>query len=159
VTARTKRSLRRITLVALLVVGGACGDGRVRPEIALAFDEYHLVAEPRTSVEGAVRMFLDNNGAAEHELVIARADNPGLLPRAADGSVDLTKANIVDRLDKVGPGRYRISPDLLPGTMVLFCNLVAPGADGVAVSHFDRGMAATINITRDQRSATTLLNP
>lgn len=135
-----------VAVLGLLVLVAGCADPVPKAEATIELSEYALELEPARADEGAVKFFVDNVGEQEHGLVFARAKDRESLPLAPDGSVDLTKAQIADRLEPVGPGRYRIQPDLFPGPLVVFCNLVTPGPDGQPVSHFQQGMWAELEI-------------
>jgi hypothetical protein len=142
--------VRRLALVlAAAVVGAAalgCSEPNPKPEVAITVDEFSLTISPTSADEGSVKMFLENEGEIAHGLVFARARDVKELPLAPDGSVDLTKTQVADRLEPVAPGSYRIQPDLFPGPLVVFCNLVTKGPDGKPVSHFQAGMVATLEI-------------
>ena len=89
--------------------------------------------------------------------MFARVKDPGELPVLSEGNVDLDKVLLADRLEQVGPGRYRINPDLRYGPMVLFCNVVTAGPDGQPLSHFQQGMWAKLTMRRT-RSGTSVPN-
>ena len=140
-------------LVASVAVG--CSEPNPKPEVAITVNEFTLEIAPATTDEGSVKIFLDNEGELTHGLVFARASDPKQLPLAPDGSVDLTKAQVADRLQPVAPGSYRIQPDLFPGPLVVFCNLVTEGPDGQPVSHFEQGMVATLNVEATTAAVTS----
>lgn len=135
-------------VLALPVLAGitACADPIPHAEITATLTDYSLRLSPPRSDEGSVKIFVDNNGKVAHGLVFVRARSRKDLPLKADGSVDLTKVQVGDQLQPVAPGRYRIAPDLFPGHLVVFCNLVTTGPDGQTVSHFQRGMVADLTI-------------
>lgn len=136
---------RRLALVFAVVAAAAglvgCGNPNPTAEIRLELDEFSLRLSPRASDEGMVKMFVDNVGELEHGLVFVQARSVEELPLAPDGSVDLAKVQVADQLKPVEPGKYRIAPDLFPGSLVVLCNLVTDG-----VSHFQRGMAAKLQV-------------
>ena len=138
------RAVIGAAVLAAVLLG--CGDPIPRSEVRVTLDEYSLSLRPGRSDEGTVRIFIDNLGQEEHELVFVRARSVDELPLKPDGSVDLSKAQIADQLKPLAPGKYRIQPELFPGPLVVFCNLVTPGPDGKPVSHFAEGMHAELDI-------------
>ena len=132
-----------VAAVAAVALLPACTEGGPKMEVQVTLDEFSISLTPDAEDEGTVRFFIDNAGEKDHTVYFARGSDPSKLPRAADGSVDLSKLLVSDRLDAIGPGRYRIQPDLLPGPLVVFCNLVTDG-----VSHFAEGMYATFEVKR-----------
>ena len=142
-----------VLLVALLPA--ACADPVPHAEVSVRLAEYSLHLSPGRSDEGAVRLFVDNTGRLKHSLVFVRAERREDLPLKADGSVDLAKAQVADQLQPVSPGHYRIAPDLFPGRLIVFCNLVTKGPDGQPLSHFQRGMWAPLEIRPTSSAATT----
>jgi hypothetical protein len=150
----------RALVTAAFLAGAlaACTDTATTPEVSIELKEFSISVDPKSEDEGGVRIFVDNEGTLEHSLVFAQASDPADLPLTLEGSVDLSRALISDRLEAVGPGRYRIKPSLLPGPLIVFCNLVTAGPDGQTVSHFQRGMRAKLAINRTT-SATTAPPP
>lgn len=142
-----------LLLVALLPA--ACADPVPHAEVTVRLTEFSLNLSPARSNEGAVRLFVDNTGRLKHSLVFVRAERREDLPLKPDGSVDLAKAQVADQLQPVAPGHYRIAPDLFPGRLIVFCNLVTIGPDGQPISHFQRGMWAPLEIRRSSSSAST----
>lgn len=143
-----------LALVAVMVAVPACTKGGPTMEVQVTLDEYSISLSPNAEDEGTVRFFIDNVGEQEHTLYFARGSDPSALPLAADGSVDLSKLLVSDRLEAIEPGRYRIQPDLLPGPLVLFCNLVTDG-----VSHFAEGMYTTFEVKRTRESDVREVTP
>jgi hypothetical protein len=143
-----------VLVLAPMFLSTGCADPNPHAELRLRLDEFSLQLKPQPGVEdeGQVKFFVDNQGKLEHSLVFARAKSPSELPLAPDGSVDLDKAQVADKLEPFGPGRYRIAPEFFPGPLVVFCNLVTKGPDGQPISHFERGMSATLGI-RDTGSS------
>jgi len=152
VTVRRSAVVAASGLLGLLAAG--CSEPDPKPEVAITVDEFTLEIAPAVTDEGSVKIFLDNDGELAHGLVFARASDPKELPLAPDGSVDLAKAQVADRLEPVAPGSYRIQPDLFPGPLVVFCNLVTKGPDGQPVSHFQQGMVATLVIEATSAAVT-----
>ena len=144
-----RRHVLRAVLVAVLTVASvSCADPNPHAELRMRVDEYSIRISPDPAIEdeGQVKFFVDNYGELEHSLVFARAKKPSDLALAPDGSVDMTKAQVADQLKPFGPGKFRIGPEFFPGPLVVFCNLVTKGPDGQPVSHFQRGMSATLTI-------------
>ena len=142
---------RRVAALLLLATAvpllPACTKGGPKMEVRATLDEYSIELSRRAEDEGTVRIFIDNVGEKEHTLLFARVRSPEDLPRAQDGSVDVGRILLADRLEAIGPGPYRIQPDLKPGPLVIFCNLVTDG-----VSHFAEGMVATFDVRRTRES-------
>ena len=142
-----------IAAAAALTAG--CSEPDPKPEVAITVADFSLSVSPTSTEEGSVKIFLDNEGELDHGLVFVRGSKIEDLPLAPDGSVDLTKAQVADRLEPVAPGSYRIQPDLFPGPLVVLCNLVTEGPDGRPMSHFQQGMVATLDIEATSAAATT----
>jgi len=136
---RRRSAVLVVAVFATVVVG--CGNPNPTAEIRLRLDEFSLRLSPQASDEGMIKIFVDNVGELEHGLVFVRAKSVDELPVLPDGSVDLAKVQVADQLKPVGPGKYRIAPDLFPGPLVVLCNLVTDG-----ISHFQRGMSAQLDV-------------
>jgi hypothetical protein len=149
----THRVLAALLVVAAVAGTASCTRGGVSPEVTLTMTEFELAVDPDEAASGRVRFFVDNEGTEEHGLVFTYAADAADLPLAPDGSVDLSGVNVVDQLEPVAPGRFRIEPLLRPGTMVVFCNLVTEGPDGQPVSHFQQGMWVSLTVTGDEPGA------
>ena len=146
-----RRALLLAVTCALAI--GSCTSGEKHGEVVLTMDEYEMTVEPTTAEAGRVTIFVDNDGTEEHTVLFAFAARAEELPTAPDGSVDTSALNVIDELEPVGPGRFRIEPLLRAGTLVLFCDLVTEGADGQPVSHFQQGMWTVLEITGDAGEA------
>ena len=148
------RRLGSLIVLVLALVSTGCADPNPRAEMRLRVEDFSLRLRPQPAIEdeGQVKFFVDNYGELEHTLVFVRAKSPSELPLAPDGSVDVSKVQVADQLKPFGPGKFRIAPEFFPGPLVVFCNLVTKGPDGQPISHFQRGMSATLMI-RDTRSS------
>ena len=149
------RALRTGIALALGALVLSCTHGGTKAEVAVRLDEFSMTVRPAREDEGAVRIFVDNLGKLEHEILFARANDPSQLPVKPDGSVDVGRLQLADRLEPLQPGHYRINPNLFPGPLVLFCNLVTRDSAGRPVSHFQRGMRAKLDVKATTSATTT----
>lgn len=140
--------MRRLIAVALFAVAAAsCAEPNA--DLVVRMTEFSLKVTPSTARDGNVIVDIDNGGKLGHELVIARGDDPSKLALTPEGTVDLTKVVVADRVKEFAPGRFRIiSPDVRPGDYILFCPRV--GADGQPVSHFQQGMRTVFTVRATQ---------
>ncbi len=132
---RTPRTIKAFR--ALLAAGGllsaalaaGCGaQGHAHggaPAVAVSERDFHIEA-PATLRAGNYRLVVHNEGATDHELIIAPSPN-GALPLRTDGlTVD---EEAVERqepgsLEPGKPGAVRsLEVHLAPGRYVLFCNM------------------------------------
>ena len=141
----TRRLMAALGLVVSLTAVG-CADPVPHAEVKLRVNEFSIHLAPGAANEGTVKMFVDNVGRLDNNLVFVRARHASDLPLAPDGSVDLSKVQVADQLKPFGPGKYRIAPEFFPGPLIVFCNLVTKGPDGRPISHFQKGMVAQLTI-------------
>lgn len=141
------RARGRGLLGAAVMALGVTACAETQANIVLTLDEYTISAEPASAEEGNVLIDIDNTGSQQHELLIVRSGDPATLPVTDDGRVDLAQLVIIDQVEPMPPGRFRVlTPDTRFGQYVLFCNLATPGPDGQPVSHFASGMHTVITI-------------
>lgn len=108
--------------------------------------EWSITLSANTAKAGKVAFVATNTGAADHELVVVKAENAAALPMAADGTVNedaIPEAQKPGEIGEFTPGRSCGHLfDLAPGAYVLFCNVVS----GDAV-HVKNGMITTFTVT------------
>src|SRR5688572_21403875 len=97
-----------LAVVMLVLLVSSCSEHVPRPEVGIRLDDYSMEVSPDAADEGIVKMFVDNQSGQKHELLLIRARAAADLPLRTDGSVDYDRVQIGDRLEAVGPGRYRI---------------------------------------------------
>jgi uncharacterized cupredoxin-like copper-binding protein len=116
-----------IPAVALLSGCGPAGASATTspPLISIAEKDFHITA-PSTLKAGQYTMRVHNEGATDHEFIIAPTQN-GTLPLRPDGlTVDEEAFQHEEpgSLEPGAPGAVRdLTVDLKPGRYVLFCNM------------------------------------
>lgn len=122
--------------------------------VVVALTEWAVDPEPDTVAAGRVAFTASNEHAAlPHELVIVRGDDPTGLPTSPDGAVDesrLPEGALIGEIE-VFPagGTCEGAFDLVPGSYVLFCNIVETADDGTRLGHYVEGMTAAFTVIAD----------
>jgi len=138
--------------VAKLAEGGI-----VASKGTVKLEEYQIIPAPTQYKAGAVTLAVKNIGTMTHEMVLLRAPSAAALPKVttaggdrAVGDVDeeaIPKSDTMGETGDVKPGATVVkSFRLSPGTYVMICNIDDKQPDGSVVSHFQRGMSATITV-------------
>jgi hypothetical protein len=124
-------------------------------EVAVGFAD-HSFTMPATIPAGLVRFTATNNGAEDHQLVMARVRD-GLTPAQVLATFATDQAAAVQQVDfyagpnEVGPGATATSEVVLPpGQYLALC--VIPSPDGVP--HAAKGMVSVVEVTGDAAAAT-----
>ncbi|MEI7991766.1 MAG: hypothetical protein WCH93_04965 [Actinomycetota bacterium] len=127
------------------------------PSVDVLVSEWIVQPKPNQVKAGQVKIFVDNAGSDEHELVVYRG-NKADLPLKANGSVDedAAEANIVGEIGEIKPGETKSKIfDLKPaGEYTIFCNVVHEpgmgmdhGSDTELVRHYQKGMVSSLTVT------------
>lgn len=127
------------------------------PSVEVVVSEWIVQPKPNEVKAGQVKIFVDNAGSDEHELVVYRGNKVDL-PLKSDGSVDedAAEANIVGEIGEIKPGETKSKTfDLkLAGEYTIFCNVVHEpgmgmdhGSDTELVRHYQKGMVSSLTVT------------
>ncbi len=117
-----------VTAVLAISLAG-CGESRAKaaapPAVAIRERDFHIEA-PSQLAAGEYTLHITNDGATDHELIVAPTVN-GSLPLRADGlTVDeeAIESQEPGSLEPGRPGSHRtLTVHLSPGRYVLFCNM------------------------------------
>jgi len=159
---------KSFTVVVLLILTGglslaACGSTEETPSsspvpsVDVLVSEWIVRPKPNEVKAGKVKIFVDNAGSDEHELIVYRG-NKVELPLKSDGSVDedAAEANIVGEIGEIKPGetKSKIFDLKLAGEYTIFCNVVHEpgmgmdhGSDTELVRHYQKGMVSSLTVT------------
>lgn len=146
----TRPARRVIGLVVMLsvscwlVLGTGAGARGKAGTVKVKLQEFAVKPKPKRVHAGTITFKVKNVGSLTHEFVVVRTD-AGVLPTAADGSVDEDQVPESDALGELEDIESRHSKklklrDLDPGTYTLFCNVVETLEDGTVLVHYDEGM-------------------
>lgn len=120
--------MRAFMIVAALLLGTSCApgaSGQARYELGEFF-----ISGPKTLSEQAGTLTVENTGDFPHTLVVTR---PG--------------GGVVTATDVVPPGEtVTVDLELGPGAYQFTCRIVAQGADGGLIDHYERGMHTTVSV-------------
>ena len=127
------------------------------PSVEVVVSEWIVQPKPNEVKAGQVKIFVDNAGSDEHELVVYRG-NKADLPLKSNGSVDedAAEANIVGEISGIKPGstKSKIFDLKLVGEYTIFCNVVHEpgmgmdhGSDTELVRHYQKGMVSSLTVT------------
>lgn len=157
--------LSSLVLLTLAFAFASCGGGEDKgggTPVDVELNEYYVIPEPASVPAGRITFSARNIGQAEHELLIARADDcllcgaaradgqqglpPDALPTKENGAYDEEAAavRIIGKIDKF-TGEKRLTVDLAPGKYVLMDNLV-DDYDGELESYYKEGMSAAFTV-------------
>jgi hypothetical protein len=133
--------------VACKPVGDA---GAADTKVTVELSEWQVAPERSSVRPGTVTFEAANVGADAHELVVVRADDPAMLPRAGDGTVDegkLPAGALVGEIEAF-PAKQRCQGTfaLTAGRYALFCNILETEADGTRENHYANGMRASFEV-------------
>lgn len=125
-------------------------DAAVAPDVTVVLGEWIVEPTPTSAAAGELTFTADNRGGLDHEMVVARADDPADLPTDADGAVDeeqISEDDFIGEIEEFPTGEQRTATfDMDPGSYVLFCNVTEPEDGGEVLSHFAEGMATTFTV-------------
>jgi hypothetical protein len=118
--------------------------------IAVDLSEWSVVPARADVPAGTIAFEAHNLGAEPHELVVVRADDPAMLPQAADGTVDeqkLPAGTLIGEVEafpakQTCTGAFRLTP----GRYALFCNILETEADGTKENHYTNGMRTSFEV-------------
>jgi uncharacterized cupredoxin-like copper-binding protein len=147
-------ALAALALVAGAAIAGCGGDdtsttaatGSPAPDgaaLEIAMGDDFFDPDDATAEAGTVTISAPNNGALEHELILAKTNaDPADLPTTASGDADEEKLEKEDagagEIPEVAPGESGEADfDLSPGHYVMYCNV--PG-------HYAEGMYGTLTV-------------
>jgi len=130
-------------------------NGALASQGTVTLEEFQILPKPTLYKAGTVKLTVKNVGSMTHEMVLLRAASPDALPKVttpggerAVGDVDEEAVAKVDTMGETGdvkPGATVVKIyHLTPGTYVMICNIDDKQPDGTVVSHFQKGMSATI---------------
>jgi hypothetical protein len=128
-------------------VGDAAGSDAT---IGVELREWTVIPARADVPAGTVTFDASNTGTDAHELVVVRADDPAMLPLAADGTVDEDKLPEGAFVGEVEPfpakqhctGTFKLAA----GRYALFCNILETEADGSKENHYANGMRARFEV-------------
>jgi uncharacterized cupredoxin-like copper-binding protein len=131
--------------------------GVVASKGTVRLEEFKIIPLPSQYKAGTVTLAVKNVGTMTHEMVLLRAPSADALPKVtqaggdrAVGDVDEEAIAEADKMGETGdvkPGATVVkSFKLTPGHYVMICNIDDKQADGTVISHFQRGMSATITV-------------
>jgi hypothetical protein len=128
-------------------VGDAAGSDAT---IGVELREWTVIPARADVPAGTVTFDARNTGEEAHELVVVRADDPAMLPLAADGTVDEDKLPEGAFVGEVEPfpakqhctGTFKLAA----GRYALFCNILETEADGSKENHYANGMRARFEV-------------
>ena len=154
------RRLRRVLALAAIAGIGLSGvllssaEAATKPQtVNVSLVDFNIVPDLASVSAGRIVFRVKNNGMEAHEMVVVSATSPLALPTKPDGSVNedaIPKASKYGETGELAPGkskRLAIKRKLVPGTYVLFCNIVLKGSNGTALLHFPKGMYTTLTVT------------
>jgi len=130
-------------------------NGALASQGIVKLEEFQILPRPTLYKAGTVKLTVKNVGTMTHEMVLFRAASVDALPKVtvpggerAVGDVDeeaIPKADAMGETGDVKAGATVVKTfHLTPGTYVMICNIDDKQPDGTVVSHFQRGMSATI---------------
>ena len=129
---------------------GEPSETAVAADVTVVLGEWIVEPTPTSAAAGDLTFTADNRGGRDHEMVVARADDPADLPTDADGAVDekqIPEDDIIGEIEEFPTGEQRTATfDMDPGSYVLFCNVTEPEDGGEVLSHFAEGMATTFTV-------------
>ncbi|MET0627056.1 MAG: cupredoxin domain-containing protein [Acidimicrobiia bacterium] len=135
-----------------LVVSGraASSDTTAAAKVVdVTLSEFEVRAKPATVTGPSVKLAVQNKGTLTHELVLVRTDG-STLPLATDGSIDedtLPEGSFIGELEDLRPKvKATLKADLVPGTYLVFCNIVEEESDGTVMNHYASGMSTEITV-------------
>lgn len=119
-------ALAMLVCVAIAGCGGSAARQRpAAPLVAVNERDFHIEA-PSVLKAGDYRLRIHNEGATDHELIVAR-DEAGALPLRPDGlTVDeeAIESREAGSLEPGAPGAVRyLTVHLSPGRYTFFCNM------------------------------------
>jgi uncharacterized cupredoxin-like copper-binding protein len=134
------------TLVALLVLGAACGGSAGAGEspspeqgIATTLTDFKITPADTEAAAGEVSFDLENDGPSLHTFFLVNTDLAEDALPVTDHVVDLGALEVVAQSGEVAVGAQApVTGDLSAGTYVMLCNL--PG-------HYEAGMHAAFTVT------------
>ena len=144
---RTTTTILTIAMTAGVGLGLAACSKSEPTTLKVTVSEWVVQPAPRSVAGGTVRITADNVGSYEHELIVAKGDAASL-SRKPDGSIDekATKG-VIGEIGGLTAGDAKVKEfDLPKGTYTLFCNIVQD-IDGMATSHFQKGMHTTLTVS------------
>jgi hypothetical protein len=117
-------------LIVLLGLVGACGgEGVANTEVEIG--EFWISPADGVLRVGTVELLVENYGEFSHTLVVSDASGTVI------GATDLIRPEAESIL----------TVDLLPGSYTFTCRIVKGLDDGTIVDHYQRGMAASIDVS------------
>jgi len=137
-------------------IAAVARNGALAGQGTVTLEEFQILPRPTLYKAGTVKLTVRNVGSMTHEMVLLRASSVDALPKVtvaggerAVGDVDeeaIPEAAKMGETGDVKPGTSVVKTfHLAPGTYVMICNIDDVQSDGTVVSHFQKGMAATIN--------------
>ena len=128
-------------------VGDAAGSDAT---IGVELKEWSVVPARADVPAGTITFDAGNTGEDAHELVVVRADDPAMLPLAADGTVDeekLPEGAFVGEIEPFPAKQHCTGTfELAAGRYALFCNILETGADGTKENHYANGMRSRFEV-------------
>ncbi len=120
---------RRVPVLVLLLLSG-CSVAAVS-ETSVALNEFSVTPMADRLKAGTVDLSVSNSGEFPHTLVVS--DSAG---------------TVVAATAVIPPGEASsLSIDLQPGAYMLTCRIVGQSDSGEIIDHYQRGMAARINVS------------
>jgi hypothetical protein len=128
---------------ATLLFTGCGGDSD--PDVEVSLTEWRIGVSPEVVRAGRVRLNAINEGSRPHEVVVLKSDlSPDLLPMQ-DDRVILEQLNVVAKSDPLAASeKLEVSLDMSPGKYLLICSMRETPAEGLHLSHYQEGMAASL---------------
>jgi uncharacterized cupredoxin-like copper-binding protein len=137
--------------LALAASGAGCGSSDEQPTLSTAavhlppkalsikLSDFKIAPALNVASAGRVTITAHNEGTVEHEMILARVDDPRNLPAKGDRVDEDSLGSVVrGEVPELEPGASGTKTfNLTPGTYVLFCNV--PG-------HFKRGMFGRLTV-------------
>jgi uncharacterized cupredoxin-like copper-binding protein len=115
--------------------------------ISVALSESSVTPAPATVQSGEVYFLAKNVGGEAHELVVIRSDLPANGLPTEDGRVPEDEVDMIGEISPFSAGSEASAVfELEAGSYVLICNVVEEEEGGEPVSHYEKGMYASLTV-------------
>jgi hypothetical protein len=125
----TNARLRCAFVVLLVLASGACARP-VGSDAAVELGEFWITPDVRVLQTGAIELDVENYGEFPHTLVVSDAS----------GTV-ITASDLIAPEEEIA-----LKLNLAPGVYMFSCRIVLALEDGTLVDHYQKGMAASIEV-------------
>ena len=121
--------MKRLLLLAAMVVAPACSSDRPASVIDLDLHEFGISPSSEVFETGSVELRAVNSGQFAHTIVVTDASG-----------------EVVDASDLIAPDeRLTVTVDLDEGTYRISCRIVSSSPDGELFDHYELGMITDVH--------------